>query len=170
MSDSINIRDATEADLQSIVDIYNQSIPGRKATADTEAIALESRLDWYHHRPVNRPLWVATRQEEVVGWLSLQNFYGRPAYRHTAEVSIYVASAYHRQGIGSRLLERSIARSPQLQLTTLLAFVFAHNDTSINLFTRYGFSQWGYLPNIAVLDNQEHSLAILGLSLAKIDS
>ncbi len=158
----MNIRHAVKADLPAIVDIYNQSIPGRMATADTEPITLADKLDWYHNRPVNRPLWVAVEQNKIAGWLSLQNFYGRPAYLHTAEVSVYVATAYHRQGIASKLLEKAIAQSPQLQLTTLLAFVFAHNHPSITLLSNYGFQQWGNLPNIAELDNISRSLLILG--------
>jgi phosphinothricin acetyltransferase len=156
------IRDAEETDLTAIVDIYNQSIPHRLATADTEAISVASRWDWYHHRQPNRPLWVATEQEQVLGWLSFQNFYGRPAYVHTAEISIYVATKYHHQGIGTKLLQQAIARCPQLQLTTLLGFIFAHNQPSLQLFSSYGFSQWGYLPDIAVLDGVERSLIVLG--------
>lgn len=159
------IRDAQESDLTAIVDIYNQSIGNRLATADTEPITVASRLHWYRDRTFNRPLWVVIEQERVTGWLSFQNFYGRPAYLHTAEVSIYVATKYHRRGIGSKLLERAIAFSPRLQLTTLLGFVFAHNHPSINLFTRYGFIQWGLLPNIAVLDGCDRSLMILGRSI-----
>lgn len=156
------IRNAQETDLTAIVDIYNQSIPDRLATADTEPITVASRLNWYYNRTFNRPLWVATRQQQVLGWLSFQNFYGRPAYIHTAEISIYVALEHHRQGVGSQLLERAIAFCPQLELTTLLGFVFAHNQPSINLLTRYGFTQWGYLPDIAVLDQCDRSLSILG--------
>ena len=156
------IRDAEVTDLSAIVDIYNQSIPSRLATADTKPIAVESRIDWCCDRPSHRPLWVATEAERILGWLSFQNFYGRPAYLHTAEISIYVATDYHRQGIGSKLLARAIAFCPQLELTTLLGFIFAHNQPSINLFTRHGFAQWGYLPDVAVLDECDRSLAILG--------
>ncbi len=161
------IRDAEASDLTAIVDIYNQSIPDRLATADTEPIAVASRLDWYRNRSLNRPLWVAIKNEQVAGWLSFQNFYGRPAYLHTAEISIYVANRFQRQGIGSELLATAIARSPQLQLTTLLGFIFAHNQPSIKLFTHYGFSQWGYLPDIAVLDGVERSLVILGRKISE---
>ncbi|MDJ0591438.1 MAG: GNAT family N-acetyltransferase [Pleurocapsa sp. MO_226.B13] len=161
------IRDAEASDLTAIVDIYNQSIPDRLATADTEPIAVASRLDWYRNRPLNRPLWVAIKNEQVAGWLSFQNFYGRPAYLHTAEISIYVANQFQRQGIGSKLLARAIARSPQLQLTTLLGFIFAHNQPSLNLFIRYAFSQWGYLPDLAVLDGVERSLVILGRKISE---
>ena len=155
------IRDAVLTDLTAIVEIYNQSIPSRMATADTEPVTVADRLNWYHNRH-NRPLWVAAEGDRILGWLSFQNFYGRPAYSHTAEISIYVATAYHDRGIGSKLLERAVALSPQLQLTTLLAFVFAHNQPSLNLFSRYGFQQWGYLPDIAQLDKSDRSLIILG--------
>ena len=155
------IRDAVLTDLTAIVEIYNQSIPSRMATADTEPITVADRLDWYHNRH-NRPLWVAAERDRILGWLSFQNFYGRPAYLHTAEISVYVATTNHHQGIGSKLLERAVALSPQLQLTTLLAFVFAHNQPSLNLFSRYGFQQWGYLPDIAQLDKSDRSLIILG--------
>ena len=158
----MKIRDAVAADLTVIVDIYNQSIPRRLATADTEPVTVADRLDWYHNHPDHRPLWIAQEQNKILGWLSFQNFYGRPAYKHTAEISIYVATDYHRQGIGRRLLKKAIAQSPQLQLTTLLAFIFAHNQPSLKLFNNQGFHQWGHLPNIAKLDNIERSLIILG--------
>jgi phosphinothricin acetyltransferase len=161
------IRDAVATDLTTIVEIYNQSIPSGMATADTEPVTVAQRLDWYRNRSVNRPLWVATEQDKILGWLSFQNFYGRPAYLHTAEVSIYVALFEHRRGIGSELLKRAIALAPELQLTTLLAFVFAHNQPSLDLFTRYNFQRWGYLPNIARIDEIDRSLTILG---RKIDS
>ena len=160
-----NVRPTKEEDLPAIVDIYNQSIPSRLATADTEAVTVESKRDWFSKRSPHRPLWVASSDGEIKGWLSFQNFYGRPAYLHTAEISIYVATKYHRQGVASQLLEKAIASSPDLEITTLLGFVFAHNQPSIQLLTHYGFQQWGHLPNIAVLDDRQRSLLILGLSL-----
>ncbi|MBE9043973.1 N-acetyltransferase [Pleurocapsales cyanobacterium LEGE 10410] len=156
------IRDAVEADLATIIDIYNQSIPNHRATADLEPVTVADRWNWYRDRSVNRPLWVIAKQEQILGWLSFQNFYGRPAYQHTAEISIYVATAYQHQGIGSKLLARAIACSPQLQLTTLLGFIFAHNQPSLNLFSRHGFTQWGYLPDVAKLCGVDRSLVILG--------
>jgi GNAT superfamily N-acetyltransferase len=95
------IRDALEADLPAIVAIYNASIPGRMATADVDAVPVETRLDWFRaHTPARRPVWVAERDGQVVGWLSVQSFYGRPAYQATAEVSVYVAPQVQGRGIG----------------------------------------------------------------------
>ena len=88
-STELVVRDAVKADLPAVVEIYNAAIPGRMATADTEPIAAHSRQAWFdEHHPARRPLWVASIDGAVVGWLSFQTFYGRPAYRATAEVSI----------------------------------------------------------------------------------
>jgi phosphinothricin acetyltransferase len=73
---SLTIRDAAEADLAAIVDIYNAAIPGRLATADTELVSAESRRAWFReHDPQNRPLWIALADGSVAGWLSFQSFY-----------------------------------------------------------------------------------------------
>jgi phosphinothricin acetyltransferase len=160
------IRDAREADLEDIVRIYNASIPGRLATADTTPVSVESRRAWFGDRDVQRhPLWVFEREGRVAGWLSFGKFYGRPAYAATAEVSIYVDPSAQRGGIATALLERAIARAPSLGLTTFLGFVFAHNERSVALCRKYGFSEWGHLPRIAVLDGVERDLEILGLRL-----
>lgn len=159
----MTIRDATETDLLAIVAIYNASIPGRAATADTEPVAVERRLDWFRdHDPEKLPLWVAMEIEEIAGWLSFQSFYGRPAYNATAELSIYVAPNWQRKGIGNTLLAKAIEQAPRLGLKTLLGFIFAHNDASLRLFEKFGFHRWGVLPGVAELDGVERDLIIVG--------
>jgi L-amino acid N-acyltransferase YncA len=159
----MTIRDATEADLPAIVAIYNASVPGRTATADTEPVSIESRRDWFlDHDPEKRPLWVAVDGEVVVGWLSFQSFYGRPAYYATAEISVYVTPALQRKGIGRELLTRAVERSRRLGLKTLLGFIFGHNEASLQLFEGFGFRRWGVLPQVAELDGIERDLIILG--------
>lgn len=164
------IRDATETDLPKIVEIYNAAIPGRLATADLEPVSVESRWAWYNiHHPQVRPLWVAEAEGEMLGWLSFQDFYGRPAYQATAELSIYVAPVFRSRGVGQQLLKYAIQVSPALGLETLMAFIFAHNQPSLRLFEKFGFQRWGHLPRVAELDGIKRDLAILGLSLMKND-
>ena len=163
MSDSLTVRDADEADLPRIVAIYNEAIPGRRSTADTEPVPVDSRLGWFReHAPARRPLWVAEREGAIVGWLSFQDFYGRPAYGATAELSVYVSGAAQRGGVGRHLLARALERAPALGLATLVGFVFAHNSASVALFERHGFARWGHLPRVARLDGVERDLLILG--------
>jgi phosphinothricin acetyltransferase len=160
------IRDARETDLDDIVRIYNASIPGRLATADTEPVSTESRQAWFRERDVRRhPIWVLEREGHAAGWLSFGKFYGRPAYAATAEVSIYVDPGVQRSGVATALMDQALARAASLGLTTFLGFVFAHNERSVALCRKYGFERWGHLPRIAMLDGVERDLLILGRRL-----
>ncbi len=162
----ITIRDAKLSDLPEIVAIYNSTVESRMVTADTEAVTVESRVDWFNgHSPEKRPLWVAVEAEKIVAWISFKSFYGRPAYDHTAEIAIYLHSEYRGQGIGKELLDYVIRLSPNLKLKTLLGFVFAHNAPSLGLFGKAGFTIWGHLPKVAEIEDHEYDLLILGLRL-----
>ena len=157
------IRDAREGDLPAIVAIYNSTVPGRMVTADTEPVTVDSRRLWFReHSPGSRPLWVVEEKGEILAWLSFQSFYGRPAYRATAELSIYVSESSRKCGLGSMLLEKAIAECPRLGVMTLLGFIFGHNEPSLRLFEKYGFEQWGFYPRIAELDGIERDLVIVG--------
>jgi len=163
------IRDATQNDLEKIVAIYNSTVAGRMVTADTEPVSVESRLNWFkEHTPAKRPLWVIENAEQdIIGWVSFQSFYGRPAYDATAEISIYLDASVRGKGIGKKLLDYCMAKAPEFQIKTLLGFIFAHNLPSLKLFLDAGFQEWAYLPDIAVLDGQERGLKILGKRLTK---
>jgi L-amino acid N-acyltransferase YncA len=154
---------ATFADLPRIVEIYNATVPSRQVTADLEPITVESRIQWFHeHLPESRPLWVLEANAQVIAWLSFSSFYGRPAYRHTAELSLYVDESVRRSGLGTYLLKEAIAHAPHLSLNRLLAFIFGHNTPSLALFEKQGFECWGGLPGVAVLDGAQKDLLILG--------
>lgn len=160
------IRNAIETDLHAIVSIYNASIPSRLATADLNPISVDSRKDWFkQHSPDTYPIWVMEQKGEIAGWLSFSLFYGRPAYRATAEISIYVDPAYQRQRVAYQLLSQAIHYSPSLGLQTLLGFIFAHNYPSLRLFESFDFQVWGYLPQVAELDEIKRDLVILGLKI-----
>jgi L-amino acid N-acyltransferase YncA len=160
----MKIRDATQGDLPTIVEIYNASIPGRLATADTEPVSVSSRQAWFaEHDPQHRPLWVAQVGTSIAGWLSFQSFYGRPAYQATAEISVYVSPSHHRKGVGRGLVAKATDAAPRLGLKTLLGFIFGHNEPSLRLFGEFGFERWAMLPRVAVLDGVERDLVIVGL-------
>jgi L-amino acid N-acyltransferase YncA len=163
---SLPYRDATLDDLPAIVAIYNSTVPSRQVTADLSPVTVESRLAWFHaHGPHARPLWVVEEAGEVVAWLSFSDFYGRPAYLRTAEVSIYLAESARGKGLGKQLLEAALERAPALSIDTVLGFIFGHNQPSLRLFLGYGFEVWGTLPRVAVLDGIERDLVILGLRI-----
>ena len=157
---------ATRDDLPAIVEIYNATIPSRLVTADLESISVESRVSWFEqHKPDFRPLWVATHQGRIAGWLSFSTFYGRPAYNKTAELSVYIDEAFRNRGLGSYFLQQAIAHAPAIGVDRLIGFVYGHNLPSLELFAKFGFAKWGELPGVTLLDDVERDVIILGRSV-----
>ncbi|MFN6133799.1 MAG: GNAT family N-acetyltransferase [Synechococcaceae cyanobacterium] len=166
-SSELLIREAREADLPAIVEIYNASIPGGWSTADTRPIAVADRLAWFRSfDPRRRPIWVAELQGQVVATTYLTSFYqGRPAYDATAEISVYVAPDQQRRGIGRRLKGWVISQCPRLGITTVLSCYFDHNEATRRLNAEFGFETVGHLRDIALVQGQSRGLLIGALRI-----
>lgn len=162
--EELNFRDAASQDLKKIVEIYNSTIPSRMVTADTEEVSVESRKKWFNeHHPETRPLWVVEDNgRQIIGWVSFSSFYGRPAYNGTVEISIYMDESCRGKGFGKKVLQYCIDNAGKFGIKTLLGFIFLHNEPSLKLFRHFGFEDWGTFPDVAVLDDVERSLVILG--------
>ncbi len=158
----LKIRTAEVKDLQKIVEIYNSTIESKMVTADTTPVKVESKVEWFQQHNEKRPLQVVEYENEICAWISYQDFYGRPAYQKTAEVSIYLHQDARGKGLGAILLDKAIKECPSLQIENLLAFIFSHNIPSIKLFKKFGFEQWGFLPEVAELDSVKRDLVIMG--------
>ena len=157
------IRDAAEADLPAIIEIYNAATATRSSTALFDPVSVEERLPWFHrHSPNEFPLWVAEIDGQVAGWLSFHEFIRRPAYRGAVEISVYVHEDFRRRGIGRTLLGKAIADARRLKARALLGYVLGPNEASLALFESAGFERWGRLPRLARFENAERDLVIVG--------
>jgi phosphinothricin acetyltransferase len=163
--DTMELIRAEDNHIGRVVEIYNAAIPGRMATADLEPATVASKRDWYFAHSEKRPLYVAVSEVKIIGWASFENFYGRPAYHATAELSIYIDPVYQKRGVGSEILQKCIELAPALGVKTILGFVFEHNYPSLGLLRKYDFQQWGLLPEVAEMDGILYSLTIQGLKI-----
>jgi phosphinothricin acetyltransferase len=162
----MNKRSAIKQDIDRVIQIYNSSIEWRLSTADTSAVSVESKADWFNSHTKDRPLFVYESDDKIVlGWASIRNFNDRPAYINTVEISIYIDHAYIGQGIGSKILADSIEFLKEIQIKTVIANVYSHNSASIKLFKNFGFIQWGELPDVCEMDGKFYSVSVLGLKI-----
>jgi L-amino acid N-acyltransferase YncA len=166
----MHFKNALITDLPLIVEIYNSTIAGRMVTADTEPVAIQSKEEWfYEHNENTRPLWmIADDENNCIGWASFQDFYGRPAYAGTAEISIYLKEEMRGMGYGKKILQYCIDKAASLKLHTLLGYIFAHNEPSIKLFAQAGFNEWACLKDIAFMDGSFYTLKILGIKVGNL--
>ncbi len=159
----IEFRNADVKDLPLIVGTYNATVAGRMVTADLEPVSIESKKKWFeNHNPETRPLLIVEVNQQYAGWISFTDFYGRPAYSKTAELSIYLESSMHGKGLGSYCLNHAIEKSPSLKITSLLGFIFGHNEPSLKLFYKHGFEKWAQLLEVADMEGVWRDLIIVG--------
>ena len=163
----MHLRPATMDDLPGIVAIYNSTIASRQVTADLEPVSVADRLPWFlAHDPKVYPLIVASGDDsQMLGWLSYSAYHARAAYRATAEISVYLAPQARGRGLGSELLQYAIELAPTYGFRTLIGLVFGHNLPSLKLFHRFGFVNYGELPDVAELDGVARDLIIVGKKL-----
>jgi phosphinothricin acetyltransferase len=160
----MRFRNATLDDLPEIVDIYNSTIPGKMVTADLTPVSVRDKMSWFsQHDDSKRPLWICMNERnETIGWISLQDFYGRIAYQGCAEISIYIKDRNRGKGLGKLALNFALESCKALNIHTLLGFIFKENLQSIKLFESVGFEVWGELPQVANMESHFCTLLIMG--------
>lgn len=177
-SSALSVRPASPIDAPTVARIYNESLPAQGpsrtdantrmggrllASSRLQALTPDMMAGWIavhtHHR---RPLWMAHAEGRAVGWLSLLGFSDRPACSCAAEVSIYIARDWQRQGVGRTLLEHALREAPQWGIDRLMAFIWHDNMGSRRLFAQCGFGPWGALPGVVWAEGTGRDMLIVG--------
>lgn len=101
----MKIRVATAEDAKSIQSIY---APYVEKTAITFEYDVPSIAE-FQHRILSTlkeyPYFVAIEQKRIIGYAYASSFHSRAAYKHSAEVSIYLDEKWQKKGIGKQLYQ-----------------------------------------------------------------
>lgn len=159
------LRISNRADLARIVEIYNSSIEWRLSTADTSPVSIQSKKGWFNSHSKKRPLFVYEEGSKMLAWASILPFNERPAYKNTVELSIYIDHDHIGKGLGAKILAQLIELLPSLNIKTVIANIYSHNEASLRLFSSYGFKEWGELLNVCEMDGKKYNVSILGLEV-----
>ncbi len=101
----MNIRVATKEDAAAIRRIYAPYVQDTAVTFEYDVPEEEEMHRRIENTLNEYPYLVAEENGVVVGYAYTGRFYGREAYRHCAEVSIYIDTNCRGTGIGSRLYQ-----------------------------------------------------------------
>ncbi len=79
----------------------------------------------------------------MVGWAALKAFASKPAYRFTAENTVYVRADMRARGVGKALMGRLLEVAAENSFRTVIARIAAPNPASVRLHRRLGFRRVG---------------------------
>jgi phosphinothricin acetyltransferase len=88
---------------------------------------------------LGHPVIIAETEGKTVGYAYASTYRPRPAYRFTAEDSIYLAPEAQGRGLGSALLGRLMEESKAFGFKQMLAVITAERANSIRLHEKHGF-------------------------------
>jgi L-amino acid N-acyltransferase len=166
MIDNIIIRPASSADLAEINAIYNYYVAHSTCVWTTQPCSEAERKAWYLDHGPSMPVLVAEQGGRVVGWGALGSFRAAYTAAGVLEDSIYVHHDFHRQRIGSRLLQALIEAARRSGLRSILANISADQTPSIRLHEKFGFQKVAHLRGVGQKFNQRFDAIYLQLLLA----
>jgi aminoglycoside 3-N-acetyltransferase I len=130
---SSRIRSASEKDVQILVKLAEEFIPG-EADAKKRIVVLNQAL-----KNPNYELLVAELEGEIVGFIDqwiIQDFThgAKLSYIH----SLYVSSKHRRKGIASRLLQETIRSAKDRKVSEIHITTRFDNKPAISLYKKHG--------------------------------
>ena len=162
MTRSVQIRDASAADLPGIVAIYNEVIASSTAIYSYEPVTLADRQEWWRVRTAQGyPVLVAADSAAVLGFATFGDFRAWPGYRFTVEGTVHMHSATRGQGLGTVLLRAILERASALGKHVMIAGVDAENTASLRFLERFGFERAGHLREVGYKFDRFRDLVFL---------
>src|SRR5688500_15707432 len=141
----LTVRPATEADLESILEIYNDVIATTTAVFSYAPHTLEMRREWFQEKQAAaHPVLVADSGGIVAGFATYGPFRAWPAYKYTIEHSVHVAGAARGVGVGRALMRRLLDEAMRQDYHAVVAGIVADNAASLRLHESLGFVEVGH--------------------------
>lgn len=144
------IRDALDADLPALRDIFNDAVLNTTAIWMDNVVDLANRQAWFAARAQQGyPILVAENADgEVVGYASFGDWRPFDGFCHTVEHSVYIRADQRGKGLGPQLLTALIERAKACDKHVMVAAIESGNAASIGLHQRLGFTITGQMPQV----------------------
>ena len=139
------VRAVSPDDAAGICQIYNHYVLSSTITFEELPVAVEQmqqRILANQH--ANFPWLVACDdQQAIAGYAYASQWKARSAYRHSVEITVYVAPHAQGHGIATRLYQQLFQQLRQQEIHLAIAGIALPNQASIALHERFGMRQVG---------------------------
>jgi phosphinothricin acetyltransferase len=146
----VEIRTATDEDLDAVGAIYAAEVAEGSATFDTEP---PPRERWEAKLASTHPadhflVAIAVADGSVVGFAYSGPYRERGAYTHTRETTVYVAAGGAGRGTGRLLYDELLRRVAAGGAHTVMAAIALPNDASEGLHRACGYERLGVMREV----------------------
>lgn len=164
---AIIIREATEADLAAIQQIYEYHVLNGTGTfEEVPPTLVDIKARYAKVTAHNYPYLVAEENGLFLGYAYGGFFRERSAYRFTVEDSIYISDAARGKGVGRLLLQQLIVECKRRGFVQMFAIIGdSNNHASICLHEKCGFTITGVMHQAGYKFNQWLDVVIMELNL-----
>ena len=160
----VTIQTATEEDISTLLEIYNDIIINTTAVWHEEPHTLAMRQEWFAMKKEQGfPVFTAVEDGKVIGFSTLGPFRPWFGYRYTVENSVYVATNNRGKGVAKLLMPPLIDAAKQLELHAIVAGIEASNEASIELHKKFGFIEVAHFKEVGFKFNRWMDLKFLEL-------
>lgn len=143
------IRAAREVDATAVANIYNHYVLSSIATFEEQPVADDEMTRRMRGIADTRLPWlVATVADDVVGYAYAAPWKSRSAYRHSAEITVYLDPEHTGRGFGNRLYEKLFAVMEHGSVHTVIGGVALPNPASIALHERFGMRKVAHFKEV----------------------
>ena len=135
------IREASKKDSLQIVEIYNHFVETSTVTFETELVSADEMASRVEKVQEDYPWIVYEKDGQILGYAYVCKWKAREAYKHSAEVSIYIRQGQQGHGIGKILMQELLDRVAESNIHCLIAGIALPNDASRALHEGFGFEK-----------------------------
>jgi L-amino acid N-acyltransferase YncA len=167
---AFTLRDAVEADLPYVREIYNYYVRNSTVTFDEKPVTLAAlRSRFRQVRKLGFPYLVAESPSgTILGYAYVYPWREKAAYRYTVELSIYLGAASTGKGLGKALLGELIERSRAAGIREIIAVIADKGaDASIRMHRASGFQEIGRMGKVGFKFDRWLGTVLMQKSLKK---
>ncbi|GHU83231.1 N-acetyltransferase [Spirochaetia bacterium] len=132
----VNIKDAA-----AICGIYNHYVKNTVITFEEIPVSFKEMEGRIQTITAQYPWFVLEEAGDLAGYAYVNKWKDRPAYRHAAEVSVYLKTGREGQGLGTELFTRLLEAVGKTPIHAMVAGITLPNERSVALHERFGFKK-----------------------------
>ena len=158
--DEIIISPIKDDDIRSCLEIYNYYITDTTVTFEEEPLTYESFFERVNRICKTYPYFAAQVGGKTVGYAYLDMYNERSAYRHTADLSIYLNKDAKNRGIGSMLLSAVENAGRDRGINNIISLITEENERSVAFHEKHGYILVGKLNKVGLKFNKRLDVLI----------